>query len=138
MSGNRNLPQSERKGATGPRTAAGKRRSAQNARRHGLTAIQSGFLGPEAAISEIIDDPQLAGLDRAIVTRFAEAAHRLERVKSYQQELFAQDTEILLQDAYQLRLVQRYRAEAEAAFRKSLECLLAALDIAQHRPGAVS
>lgn len=115
--------------ATGPRTAAGKRRSAQNARRHGLTAARLDEVEFETQFDRLRADPLLTGLDEGLITRLAEAELRVARVIAYQHSLLAQDPAKIAQEPHQLRCTWRYRAEAESASRKALREVIAALEV---------
>ena len=74
--------------STGPRTRAGKRRSAQNARRHGLYGPLEP--GAEQRIAELArtiakSEPRLRGL----ATQVAAAQHTLDRVRKTRLDLLA-------------------------------------------------
>lgn len=114
--------------ATGPRTAAGKRRSSRNAQRHGLTAAQPDPAAFAARFARLRGDPFLAELEAGLLTRLVEADLRVARAMTHQHQLLAQDAPGLVQNAQALRCALRYRAEAEAAARKALCAMLDALE----------
>jgi hypothetical protein len=86
------------KSSTGPKTASGKARSAQNALRHGLNVpiLSDPALAPVAeAIARRIagHDTDAETLDRA--RRIAEAQVDLERVRAYRQRMLIREIEDL-------------------------------------------
>jgi hypothetical protein len=133
--------------ATGPRSAEGKRRSAQNARRHGLTAASQQSQALEAQIGAWRADPDGAVVNPALLASLAQAQQRLADIRRYQADLIAAlgggmfsegaRTETPLPDpmTYAMKLALRYRAEAEAALRNALRAVLVALE-QEHRCGA--
>lgn len=126
--------------ATGPRSAAGKRRSAQNARRHGLTAATSDRLALESQVAAWRSDPDGAALGVERLLHLAEATQRCAHVRSHQVRLMdamehatGQDNSALgtgLSECalQQLKLVMRYRADAAVAQRKALREAIDALE----------
>lgn len=127
--------------ATGPRTPEGRKRAAQNARRHGLTARipnQADIAAQVHAWTEGAEDDILLS---AALMQLAQARSQVERVRKHQAKLLEQlcgfdsvdtarmyPTDQPVQAArdtlvrqYQLSL--RYRAEAEAGARKALRAI---------------
>jgi hypothetical protein len=77
------------KKSTGPRSAAGKRRSSQNARRHGLSTPPDAVgIRDIAALARIFADPQPHV--RVLATQIAVAQQALERARGARLGLFAQ------------------------------------------------
>ena len=114
--------------ATGPRTAAGKRRSSRNAQRHGLTAAQPDPAACAAQLARLRADPLLAGLDEGLLARLVEADLCVARARAHQHQLLQQPAADLAGEAQALRCALRYRAEAEAAARNALRAVLDALE----------
>jgi hypothetical protein len=136
---------SRRNGAKskGPKTAAGKARSAQNALKHGLRAEKfvvvgdenpQEFVAFEAAMLDSLapEDP----LQTFLAGRVVRAAWRLERAEQIEAELFAREMEGLFDDGdLGLALIKdgngarafdtllRYRRAAEAEFARALRML---------------
>ncbi len=121
-------PTHARRRPTGPRTAAGKRRSSRNAQRHGLTAAQPDPAAYAAQLARLRDDPLLTGLDAGLLTRLVEADLRVARARAHQHLLLQQAAADLAGEAQALRSALRYRAEAEAGARKALRAVLDALE----------
>jgi hypothetical protein len=113
--------------ATGPRTAAGKRRASKNAQRHGLTAAHPDPAASAARLAQLRDDPLLAGLEVALLTRLVEADLRVARATAHQHQLLTRDATDPAPDAHAFHCALRYRAEAEVAARKALRAVLDAL-----------
>jgi hypothetical protein len=135
---------SRRNGAksTGPKTAAGKARSARNALKHGLCAEEfvvlhnedeQAFAALQASILEELA-PQGA-LQRFLAGRIVRAAWRLERAERIEIELLEyrmdRDGDLalaLIRDGNGTRSVDtlmRYRGRAQAEFYKALRTLKA-------------
>jgi hypothetical protein len=126
----------------GPKTAAGKARSARNALRHGLCAEKFAVLHDEdeqafeALEASILEElaPQGA-LQRFLAGRIARAAWRLERAERIEIELLEERMDrdgdlalALIRDGNGTRSVDtlmRYRGRAQAEFYKALRTLKA-------------
>jgi len=124
--------------ATGPRTPEGRKRAAQNARRHGLTSISPNHAAIAAQVDDWIEGVDLAVVPLASLIRLAEVRFRVAAVRDHQAALLEQLCGFCDAEADQectavrrlksdhTRLVQqyqislRYRAEAEAQARKAL------------------
>jgi hypothetical protein len=127
--------------STGPRTEQGKRESARNAVKHGLTARhlvlsieeQSDF---DQLRSDLIAEHQPAGTQEfLLVTQIADAFWRLQRIRSIetatierQLDVESADPEQTLASAWerefkQLELLRRYEAAAERAYYRALAAL---------------
>ncbi|KQI71245.1 hypothetical protein AN191_13180 [Loktanella sp. 5RATIMAR09] len=129
--------------ATGPRTSEGRKRAAQNARRHGLTASRSNEAAITAQVAHWITGTLLATAPYTALMRLAEARYQVAQVRDYQVFLLEQLSNFVSAEAQQLSatdqptqtdrttLVQhyqlslRYRAEAEARVRKALRDITA-------------
>lgn len=137
--------------ATGPRTAAGRKRSAQNALRHGLTAQAPDQLAITIQVEEWSQGSRAQQSIRQDLIFLAEARLQISRVQVHQADLlerlcaipsFGEDDgsgtggaaergDLVLTFARSLR----YRAEAEARRRKALRTVIENL-AAQNRRGA--
>ena len=113
--------------ATGPRTAAGKAASSQNARTHGLTAARLQLspdererfqhlrreltteIAPQGPIEELLFD------------RLVRAAWNIERIAGLEDGLFALDDPA--EALRQLNLLARYRTTNERSFDRALKQL---------------
>ena len=125
--------------ATGPRTPEGRKRAAQNARRHGLTVSRPNDAAIAAQMAEWSACASLAIVPRAALMMLAEARCQVAQVRAYQASLLehlcniagtdversdaaeqpAQTDRAALAQQYHLSL--RYRAEAEARARKAMQ-----------------
>jgi hypothetical protein len=118
--------------STGPRTPEGKARSAQNARKHGLTANDLMILPGETAeeLEEFIAgfqseiNPQ-GYLQQVLFNELVGAAWNLRRVRRMQAELCAGASylEMATDHQFQMQLdrLERYRARLERTFARSLK-----------------
>lgn len=124
--------------ATGPRTPEGRKRAAQNARRHGLTSISPNHAAIAAQVDDWVEGVDLAVVPLTSLIRLAEARFQVAAVRDHQAALLEQlygfcdaeaeqeITAVRRAKADHARLVQqyqislRYRAEAEAQARKAL------------------
>lgn len=113
--------------AKGPRTAEGRRRVSQNARRHGLTAQPL----DSSAINTQVDAWAVANptdtVPTAVLARLAQARSQVARAREHQAALLdsistvtPSTAETANQAVAQFYLSLRYRAEAEASARKAL------------------
>ena len=126
----------------GPKTAAGKARSAQNALKHGLRAARHVVLPDEdatefaaleaALVAELAPQDTLQAL---LVGRIARAAWRLERAERLEVDLFAERLRLAADGGVGLALIRdgnstrsfetvlRYRGAAQAEFMRALKTL---------------
>ena len=131
--------------STGPRTAEGKSRSAQNARRHGLTA-QDLVIGPEeeqefeAFLAGFQSDiaPQGA-LQETLFDELVTAAWNLRRIRRLETALCSSVKtyqDLLDDDGLQAKLdrLARYKSRIERTFHRSLKELKALQTNAALRP----
>jgi hypothetical protein len=112
--------------STGPRTAAGKARSARNARRHGLTlpVLDDPALSSEAeALARAIAGPKADAERHAAAGRIAEAQIDLVRVRRARRQLMAELQRHIAQELFsadekahalirRLAALERYEASA--------------------------
>ena len=121
--------------STGPRTADGKARSAQNARKHGLTAKDL-LIGPEdrEEFDELLaglqaDVAPQGTLQQTLFDELVSSAWNLRRVRRLQTELCAHAAtyQDVLTDELQSKLdrLARYKARIERTFHRSLNELKA-------------
>jgi hypothetical protein len=97
------------KSSTGPKTAAGKARAAQNAFRHGLNVpvLSDSLLAPEiAAMARRISGPYADAETLERARRIAEAQIDLNRVRASRRDLL---TRLLVDSYYQPKEVNRQR-----------------------------
>lgn len=118
--------------STGPKTAAGKARSARNATTHGLTTgilhiplhEAAAFRQFEAKAKQAMR-PQGA-LERTAAGNFVHAAWRLRKIRALTLELYREhraDPLVTPAAAAELRQLTRYRATVEMMFYRSLKQL---------------
>jgi hypothetical protein len=118
--------------STGPKTAAGKARSSQNATTHGLTAgilhipahETAAFRQFEAKVKQAIR-PQ-GSLERTAAGNFVYAAWRLRKIRALLAELYREhrvDPLVAPDAAAAVRQLTRYRATVEMMFFRSLKQL---------------
>lgn len=122
--------------STGPRTAEGKARSAQNARKHGLTAADL-VIGPEdhaefdEMLAEFRDEIEPKGpLEHALFDQFVSAAWNLRRIRRMETELCAgasSYTALLDDEELQKKLdrLARHHTRIERSFHRALKELKA-------------
>ena len=121
--------------STGPRTPDGKARSAQNARKHGLTAKDL-LIGPEdrEEFDELLaglqaDVAPQGTLQQTLFDELVSSAWNLRRVRRLQAELCAHAAtyQDVLTDELQSKLdrLARYKARIERTFHRSLNELKA-------------
>jgi hypothetical protein len=122
--------------STGPRTAAGKARSSQNARKHGLTAADL-VIGPEdrAEFDEMLadfrDEIEPNGpLEHTLFDQLVTAAWHLRRMRRMETELCAAAesyTALLADDELQKKLdrLARHHTRIERSFHRALKELKA-------------
>jgi hypothetical protein len=131
--------------STGPRTPDGKARSAQNARKHGLSALRL-LIGPEDR-EEF--DQLLAGyqadiapqgvLQQALFDELVAAAWNLRRIRVMEAELYSRAstyTDLLDDDVLLSKLdrLARHKSRIERTFHRSLKELKALQTNAAIRP----
>ena len=125
-------------GATGPRTAAGRKRVSQNARKHGLTTTAPDFAAIAAQVRSWRHDSDTQTISVSALTALAEARLQIARVQAHQTSLtqhlsapsvMASETQCEPHEGVtedqcalvsQFQRTLRYRAEAEARGRKAL------------------
>lgn len=114
--------------STGPKTPEGKARSAQNARKHGLSASKLHIPEEHRAAFEELENslrqelrPQ-GTLEQLLFRRLLHAAWCLQLIEHYELELLARQTNPFtdLQLAPALDRLQRYRNTHERSFRRYL------------------
>ena len=122
--------------STGPRTSEGKARSAQNARKHGLTAKDL-VIGPEDRdeFNEMLagfqaDVAPQGALQQALFDELVASAWNLRRVRRMETELCAGPAtylDLLNDDEIQTRLdrLARHKSRQERTFHRSLKELKA-------------
>lgn len=134
--------------STGPRTPEGRKRAAQNARTHGLTAQAPDHTLLAAQVEVWRQDAPTRQMPLQALTNLAEARLQISRVRAHQANLLEQinticdpasraedssaprfaearaQDELILQFSRSLR----YRAEAEARGRKALRAVITMLD----------
>jgi hypothetical protein len=122
--------------STGPRTSDGKSRSAQNARKHGLTAADV-VIGPEdrdefdELLAEFQNDVQPQGaLQQTLFDQLVASAWNLRRIQRMETELCSHAStylELLNDDDIQARLdrLARHKSRIERTFHRSLKELKA-------------
>src|SRR6266851_1713907 len=122
--------------ATGPRAEAGKARSAQNARTHGLTAKEL-VIAPEdsAEFEELLADYQSeidpqGAIEHTLFDELVSAAWNLRRIRRMETELCAAAasySELLENEAIQKKLdrLARHKTRIERTFHRSLRELKA-------------
>ena len=131
--------------STGPRTPAGKARSSQNARKHGLTSKDL-VIGPEdhqefdELLAQFQDDiaPQGA-LQQNLFHQLVAAAWNLRRIRRMETELCSQAAsylDLLNDDGLQAKLdrLARHASRIERTFHRSLKELKALQTSAAIRP----
>lgn len=121
------------RGATGPRSAAGKERAAQNARKHGLTSARPDPAGTAAQIRALRAMPDISALPVDVLEQLVDAEILLAKVKAHQHSLIAREAPVDQAFCEAFRRVLRYRAEAEASYRKALRAVIAALEYQQSK-----
>jgi hypothetical protein len=112
--------------STGPKTAAGKKRSSQNALRHGLSLLQSAEITQSAGeLAHAFADVENAGEGASSVYfDFACAYLAIRRIRQVQTKLMAHDH--ALYDAKilkQLTMTERYERRALTKRRRATEIL---------------
>ena len=112
--------------STGPKTAAGKKRSSQNALRHGLSLLQSAEITQSAGeLARVCADLEKAGEGASpIYFDFACACLAIRRVRQVQTKLMADD--FALYDAKilkQLMMTERYERRALTERRRAVDKL---------------
>ena len=114
--------------STGPRTEAGKARSSQNARKHGLTAAQL-VIAPEdrEEFDELLaalqaDVKPQGALQQILFQQLLESAWNLRRVRSMESELAGSEESYLDPE---LDRLARHKTRIERAFHRSLRELKA-------------
>jgi len=114
--------------STGPRTAEGKARVAQNARTHGFTG-QSLLVADEdkpafeALRAGLIEDTRPEGaLEAEIFRRLLSHAWNLRRIESFEARVLAETDPLASSEAEQLKLERwaRYRRDVERGFYRAL------------------
>jgi hypothetical protein len=122
--------------STGPRTAGGKTRAAQNARKHGLCA-KDVVIGPEerdefeALLAEFQNDVAPRGaLQQTLFDELVAAAWNLRRVRRLETELCSRAAtyhDLLADDDLQSKLdrLARHQSRIERTFHRSLKELKA-------------
>jgi len=112
--------------STGPKTAAGKKRSSQNALRHGLSLTQSGEIFQSAGeLARAFAEAENTGKGAtSVYFDFACACLAMRRVRQVQTRLMADDQ--ALYDAKilkQLVMTERYERRALTRRRRAAEIL---------------
>ena len=119
--------------STGPRTAEGKARSSQNARKHGLTARDVVIReGEQEEFDDLLAsyqgdlDPQ-GPLEHDLFDQLLHAAWNLRRVRRLEAELAPESPDPLLEDSLEptLQRLARYQSRAERTFFRCLKELRA-------------
>ncbi len=122
--------------STGPRTPEGKAKSAQNARKHGLTAADL-VIGPEdraefdEMLAEFRDEIEPTGpLQHSLFDQLVSAAWNLRRIRRMETELCSgaeSYTQILDDDQLQKKLdrLARHQTRIERSFHRALKELKA-------------
>lgn len=113
--------------STGPRTAEGKARSAQNARKHGFSAVTLQVLPSEQAEFDIYQNELLdqikpaAGLQADLFRQLVHAGWSLVRLERYEFEILEQGNPFNSADS-QIKLdrLERYRASHRRAYVRIL------------------
>ena len=139
--------------ATGPRTAEGRARVAQNARKHGLTRASPDTQAITALVNSWLEDPCMQAVPRVMLWRFAQERKQIARAVAHQAAILDQLTgkpdsvsdwgqsedpatppthETSLKD---FALSMRYRAEAESRARAALREIIRALHTQAAREG---
>ncbi len=122
--------------STGPRTEEGKARSAQNARKHGLTAAQLVIVAEdreefEALLADYQSAVRPSGpIQQTLFDQLVEAAWHLERIRNMETELSATAAsylELLNNEEVQKKLdrLARHKTRIERTFHRSLRELKA-------------
>ncbi len=121
---------------TGPRSPEGKAKSAQNARKHGLTAADL-VIGPEdraefeEMLAEFRDEIEPTGpLENTLFDQFVSAAWNLRRIRRMETELCSgaeSYTQLLDDDQLQKKLdrLARHQTRIERSFHRALKELKA-------------
>ena len=118
--------------ATGPRTAAGRKRASQNATKHGLTALPPDNAAIIAQVEAWAQTSPADEIPETALVRLAQARLYVGRARAYQATLLDRlgtlspsgagtQSEVVAQFCLSLR----YRSEAEASARKALRELVA-------------
>ncbi len=122
--------------STGPRTPVGKAKSAQNARKHGLTAADL-VIGPEdraefdEMLTEFRDEIEPTGaLEHSLFDQLVSAAWNLRRIRRMETELCSgahSYTDLLDDDQLQKKLdrLARHQTRIERSFYRALKELKA-------------
>ena len=139
--------------ATGPRTAEGRARVAQNARKHGLTRTSPDTKAIAALVDSWLGDRRMQAVPRVLLWRFAQERKQIARAVAHQTAILDQLTaqldgmsvwgqfggpttppasETTLKD---FALSMRYRAEAESRARAALREIIHALHMQAAREG---
>ncbi|HEY7211078.1 MAG TPA: hypothetical protein VH477_12450 [Bryobacteraceae bacterium] len=124
-----NEAKTQKNGSTGPKTEAGKRRSSQNAFRHGLYSKQ--ILLPHEDPEEferlqagLIEEHQPSTLtERLLVEEMAQNYWRIQRYRQLQDAGFEPDNLETWIDGGLFNLLQRALSSAERAFHRTLTAL---------------
>lgn len=113
--------------STGPRTPEGKARSAQNARKHGFSAITLQVLPSEQAEFDIYQNELLdqikpaAGLQADLFRQLVHAGWSLVRLERYELEILAQGNPFNSNESQnKLDRLERYRASHRRAYSRIL------------------
>lgn len=115
------------KRATGPRTPEGKARSAQNARKHGFSAVALNVLPAEQVEFDAYQNELLAeispaaGLQADLFRQLVHAGWTLIRLERYELEILAEGNPFKSPEAQKtLDRLERYRASHRRAYSRAL------------------
>jgi len=139
--------------ATGPRTAEGRARVAQNARKHGLTRASPDTQAITAIVNSWLEDPYMQAVPRVMLWHLAQDRTQIARAVAHQAAILDQLTgqpdgtsewaqsgdpatppahETSLKD---FALSMRYRAEAESRARAALRDIIRTLSAEREKDG---